>query len=148
MSSEGVEPPGEGDAGPSDAEAMAAIARDIIAGEGPAVVSARPQVPEPADEPVENVRRLFGLSDAEFARLFAITEGDAQAWQRDGVPADRRPAVDALQAAGVTIVGGLGAQGAHAWLRAGAPSSAELLTSGRLDELVARADESLDSPFT
>ena len=136
---------GDGD---EDAAAMLRMARQAVESHGATVEVPRPLVPELTDEPVENVRRLFDLTYAEFGRLFGITERHAYRWHEGNVPAARRRAVDALQAVGMTIVGGLGPQGAKLWLRSGRPTGAELLAAGRLDELIDRADEATDSPAT
>jgi DNA-binding transcriptional regulator YiaG len=134
--------------GESDAEAMARMAWESIRRHGPAVEVQAPEVPEMTDKPVENIRRLFNLTYGEFARLFGITERHAHRWAGGRAPAERQRAVDALEAVGMTLVGGLGPEGAKVWLRSGEPSPEELLMSGRLDELVAAADKHRDSPFT
>jgi DNA-binding transcriptional regulator YiaG len=131
----------------SDAEVMTAIAREVAA-TAPAVAVPRPQVPQLGAEPVENLRRLFNLTYPDLARLFGISERHAHRWQRDGIPEERRAAVDALQAIGLTVIGGLGPAGARAWLRTGSPSGEQLVKAGKLAQLAARADAEKDSPFT
>lgn len=117
-------------------------------GDGAAVAVERPTPPVLSDAPVANIRVLFDLTWAEFARLFGITERHAHRWQSTGVPEDRRRAVDALQAVGLTVIGGLGPVGAKLWLRSGVPTGEQLVADGRIDELVARADALTDSPLT
>lgn len=126
---------------------MVGMARTIAA-QRPAAPVERPQLPQLGDEPVENIRRLFDLTFADVGRLFGISERHAHRWQRSGVPEDRRHAVDALQAVGLTVIGGRGPAGARAWLRAGDPSGETLVQSGRIDELAARANAGRDSIFT
>ena len=104
------DPPADPPAPRSDAEVMTAMAR-AVATTTPAVAVPRPQVPQLGAEPVENLRRLFNLTYADLARLFGISERHAHRWQRDGVPEERRTTVDALQAIGLTVIGGLGPAG-------------------------------------
>jgi DNA-binding transcriptional regulator YiaG len=136
-----------GRAGMDEAAGMAAIAR-AVAAQRPAVAVERPQLPRLGDEPVENIRRLFGLTYGDFGRLFGISERHVHRWQRSGVPEERRHLVDGLQAVGLTVVGGLGPAGARAWLRAGDPSGETLVQAGRIADLAARADAGRDSVFT
>ena len=126
---------------------MTRIAEQVAATQ-PAVTVERPTVPELGSDPVANIRRLFDLTYLDLASLFNISERHAHRWQSRGVPADRRRDVDALQAIGLTIVGGIGPAGARAWLRAGDPSGEDLVRTGRFDELAQRAESEKDSPFT
>jgi hypothetical protein len=130
-----------------DAEVMAEMARAVAAAT-PAVAVERPQVPELGDEPVENLRRLFDLTYADIGRLFGISERHAYRWQREGVPKDSRSAVDALQAIGLTIIGGLGPAGAKAWLNSGSPPGVELVQTGAIAQLARRAEADKESPYT
>jgi hypothetical protein len=107
-----------------------------------------PDVPQLGEDLVDNVRRLFDLTNADVASLFGISERHVHRWKTSGVPADRRNDLAALQAIGLTVVGGIGPAGARAWLRANDPSGEELVRAGRFVELAARAEAEEDSPFT
>jgi hypothetical protein len=135
------------DAPADDTQRMTGMAQAMAAA-APAVAVARPEVPELGDEPIENLRRLFDLTYAEVGALVGISERHAHRWHTDGVPEERRSVVDALQAIGLTVIGGLGPAGAKAWLRAGTPSGVQLVQTGRVAELAQRADAEKDSPFT
>jgi hypothetical protein len=130
-----------------EAAGMVGLARTIAA-QRPAAAVERPQLPQLGDEPVENIRHLFDLTFADVGRLFGISERHAHRWHRSGVPEDRRHLVDALQAVGLTVIGGRGPAGARAWLRSGDPSGETLVQTGRIDELAARANAGRDSIFT
>jgi hypothetical protein len=130
-----------------DTQRMTAMAQ-AVAATAPAVAVERPQVPELGDEPIENLRRLFDLTYADIGTLFGISERHAHRWHTHGVPAERRSDVDALQAIGLTVIGGLGPAGANEWLRAGTPTGVELVQTGRVAELAQRADAEKDTVFT
>lgn len=49
--------------------------------------------------PLERLVRLWGLSNAEAARLFGVSRQAFSKWLKTGVPADRTPAVADLAAA-------------------------------------------------
>jgi hypothetical protein len=131
----------------ASAASMSELA-DAIARETPAVDVEPREVPVLTDNPVNDARALFNLTFEEFARLFDITERQAHRWANGGVPAERRTQVDALISVGLILVGSLGADGSHAWLQAGEPTSADLLRGGDVEALVARADALRDSPAT
>jgi hypothetical protein len=139
---------GHAPAQPRDDAALMSEMAGVIAATIPAVAVPRPRVPELGDDPVENLRRLFDLTFAELANVFGISERHAHRWQRDGVPAERRSTIDALQAIGLTVIGGLGPVGAKAWLYSGTPTGAQLVQTGRVAELAARAEAEKDSRFT
>lgn len=113
-----------------------------------AVPVARPTVPELTGEPLENVRRLFALTVGQLGDLFGVTERQAHRYLREGLPENRRSLANALTAAGLTVIGGLGAHGAQRWLFSGAPTAAQLAASGQIDELRERAEALRDSPAT
>jgi len=131
----------------SSGDRMAQIADRVLAGNPSRAVS-RPVVPEIGDDPMANVLALFGLTVGEFARLFRISERNAHRWRASGIPAGRRGEVDALQAIGMTVIGGFGPAGAKSWLSSGDPSGDQLVRQGRFAELAARAEAVKDSPFT
>jgi hypothetical protein len=113
-----------------------------------AVPVARPEVPELSDRPLENVRRLFALTVAQLGDLLGVTERQAHRYLSEGLPEGRRPLAEALTAVGLTVIGGLGADGAREWLYSGKPTGAQLATSGRIAELGERAQALRDSPAT
>ena len=123
---------------------VARAMRDVPA----AVAVERPAVPELIDRPAENVRRLFGLTVGQLAELFGVTERQMHRYLREGLPEGRRALADALVAVGLTVIGGLGADGARAWLHSGRPTAAQLARDGRIAELTARAEALRDSPVT
>lgn len=126
---------------------LADLARALV--DVPAAVEVeRAEVPALSDDPFVNVRRLFALTVGQLARLFGVTERQAHRYLREGLPDSRRALADALVAVGLTVVGGLGADGARAWLFSGTPSSAQLAASGRIAELRDRAEALRDSPAT
>jgi hypothetical protein len=143
-----VSDPSDADTEGRDAELMVQMAWDSIRRHGAAVEVDAAEVPELTDEPVENVKRLFDLTYADLARLFGITERHVYRWRDERVPAERADVVNALQALGLTVIGGLGPEGARKWLFGGEPSPADLVTAGRVDELKALADKYRDSAFT
>lgn len=126
---------------------VARIAEQVLAG-NPSRAVARPTVPTIGDNRVVNLLGLFDLTVGEFARLFGISERHAHRWRARGVPASRRPELEALQAIGMTVIGGLGPAGAKSWLNSGEPSGAELVRQRRFGDLAARAEAVKDSPFT
>jgi hypothetical protein len=130
----------------SSGDRMAQIAERILAG-NPSRAVPRPVVPELGDDPMANVLALFGLTVGEFAQLFRISERNAHRWRASGIPARRRGEVDALQAIGMTVIGGFGPAGAKSWLYSGDPSGDQLVRQGRFSELAARAEAVKDSPF-
>jgi hypothetical protein len=141
----------------SDVPAAAAPARegDVMARIAEKAAAARaavpvdvPAVPQLGEDLVDNVRRLFNLTNADVAFLFGISERHVHRWKTSGVPTDRRNDLAALQAIGLTVVAGIGPAGARTWLRAGDPSGEDLVRAGRFDELAARAEAEKDSPFT
>jgi hypothetical protein len=128
----------------SDLERVARAMSDV-----PAYVAVgRHDVPDLTDEPLENVRRLFGLTVAQLADLFSVTERQMHRYLREGLPEARRSLADALVAIGLTVIGGRGVDGARAWLYGGRPPRAELTKQGRIHELADEADAYRDSPFT
>lgn len=138
-------PAGAEDPAPeSELEQMARTMTDVPG----AVVVERPVVPELTEEPLENVRRLFALTVSQLADLFGVTERQAHRYLRDGLPESRRQLAAALTAVGLTVIGGLGADGARRWLFSGTPTAAELAKQGRIAELAERAEALRDSPVT
>ena len=135
------------DSEPRDDDLMLRIAEEAAAVRAAAPVEL-PEVPELGEDLVDNVRRLFNLTNADVASLFGISERHVHRWKTIGVPADRENDLAALQAIGLTVVGGVGPAGARAWLRAGAPSGEDLVRAGRFAELASRAEAEQDSPFT
>jgi hypothetical protein len=91
---------------------------------------------------------LFALTVGQLGDLFGVTERQAHRYLREGLPENRRSLANALTAAGLTVIGGLGAHGAQRWLFSGAPTAAQLAASGQIDELRERAEALRDSPAT
>jgi hypothetical protein len=139
--------PGE-TAGTGDAEAaMRAAARRAVA-HAAAVAVERPRVPELTGDPVEDVRALYGLTNAQLAALLGVTERQMYRMQSERVSSERRERLDALIALGLILIGGLGPDGARRWLESGDPSGSELLRQGRYAELRQRAEGLRDSIAT
>lgn len=105
-----------------------------------------PAVPELTGNVVDDSAALFGMTKAELASLFEVTERQLYRWQSSGIPDDRRRQFEALVAAGALVIGGLGAHGAGEWLKSGSPSAVDLIKSGRTEELRERALQLTDSP--
>jgi hypothetical protein len=129
---------------PHELEELARGMSDVPA----AVAIERPPVPELTDSPLENVRRLFGLTVSQLAELFGVTERQMHRYLRDGLPENRSALAAGLVAVGLTVIGGLGVQGARRWLYGGEPTGAELARRGSIAELAERAEGLRDSPVT
>jgi AraC-like DNA-binding protein len=116
----------------------------------PAAVAVEPAaVPELTASSLENTKRLFALTVGELADIFGVTERQMHRYLREArLPDGRMQLANALAAVGLTIIAGLGPEGAHKWLYTGAPTGAELARAGRIEELAARAESLRDSPFT
>lgn len=123
---------------------LAQLARRMVA-EDPAADVELPTVPELGPDPVENARRLFGLTVAQLADLLGVTERQVYRYRDGHVPQDRQEVLDSLIAIGLLLIGGLGARGAHQWLQSGRPSAAQLLHEGRSAEVRERAEALRDS---
>jgi hypothetical protein len=127
--------------------AMRALAFRVAA-EAPAVEVELPEVPPLVGNPIEDARRLFGLTVAQLAPLLGVTERQVYRFDPATMPEVHRERLNALVALGLLLVGGLGPKGARQWLDAGEPTGAELLREGHYRTLRDRAEELLDSVAT
>jgi len=48
------------------------------------------------DGPLDDIRRIFGLSESELGDLFAVRRQSIEDWRRRGVPAARRATLDQI----------------------------------------------------
>lgn len=106
------------------------------------------EVPELSGNLVRDVRTVCGLTARELGGLFGRTERAAQQWRRSGPPEDVRPQLEAMQAIGLTLVGGLGARGVRRWLTSGRPSPLDRIRAGRVAEVAAQVRAYEDSVAT
>lgn len=107
--------------------------------------------PEPVqltDNLVEDVQMTTGLTYAQIAQIFGISERAVASWKHSGVPRHREELMRALRAIGLILVGALGAEGVAAWFRAGQPSRITQLVHGDLTSVIAQARSLEYSPAT
>ncbi len=123
-----------------NAEATLASRAAALAAETPYAVSPVPPAPQLTGNLAEDVHAICGLTWAEIAEVFKISERAAAGWRTQGVPLHRAQTMEALRAIGAALVGGLGPEGVSAWLTAGDPSRLERLRDG---EQAAIAEEAL-----
>lgn len=96
---------------------------------------------------VADVRTLTGLTNQQIADVTGVSERRVAGWrQRGDIPTERRRILEALRAVGLTLYGGLGAQGTARWLVAGRPSPLEQLKAGDADSVASRLYSIQDSP--
>ena len=100
------------------------------------------------DNLVEDVQRTTGLTYAQIAQIFGISERAVASWKNSGVPRHREELMRALRAIGLILVGALGAEGVAAWFRAGQPSRITQLVQGGLESVIAQARSLEYSPAT
>jgi hypothetical protein len=105
----------------------------------PAVEVERPEVPELTDDLLEDVRRVCGLTYAQLARVFGISERAVAGWRASGVPRHRATVLQALRAIGLALVGGLGVQGVARWLSDGSPSRLDRIAQGEEQDVAQEA---------
>jgi hypothetical protein len=115
----------------NDLEAYAAqVARNL-----PSVESARPSVPELTGNLITDVRRLCDLTANDLATIFGRTERAIQGWRRNGPPEEFERPLRALEAVGLTLVGGLGPSGVRRWLTSGDPSPLARIAAGDIESV-------------
>jgi hypothetical protein len=96
----------------------------------------------------EDVHAVAGLTWAQIADVFKISERAAAGWRTQGVPGLRRETMEALRAIGVILIGGLGPAGVAEWLGAGSPSRLQRLRAGEVAEVASEAQSYRDAPAT
>ena len=134
--------PAEGrDLGRSLSDQAAALAIDA-----PQVESAAIPTPRLSGNLAEDVHKVCGLTWAQIAEVFKVSERAAAGWRMQGVPRHRESAMEALRTIGVTLAGGLGSAGVAHWLSDGTPSRLERLRAGEVDAVAAEARSYLDGP--
>jgi hypothetical protein len=111
----------------------------LLASAAPAVDVAPPQVPELTGALLEDVRRVCGVTYAQLARMFGISERAVAGWRTSGVPRHRERTLQAMRVIGLALIGGLGPQGVARWLSDGAPSRLERIAQGQEQEVAAEA---------
>jgi hypothetical protein len=126
-----------------------------LASQAAAFALAAPQVESTALPPprlsgnlAEDVHDVCGLTWEQIAQVFKVSERAAAGWRTQGVPSHRQEVMEALRAIGVTLVGGLGAEGVAYWLTVGSPSRLERLRAGNVGAVAEEARAYLDGPAT
>lgn len=119
-----------------------------LAVKAPHVVAQPPARPSLSGNLAEDVRTVCGLTWAQVAAVFGISERAVAGWRSQGVPRHRTATMEALRAIGAVMVGGLGPEGVCGWLTAGEPSRLQRIGSGELENVVAEAHAYQDSPAT
>jgi hypothetical protein len=126
-----------------------------LAGEAAAFAAETPHVATPHASPprlsgdlAEDVHTVGGLTWAQIAHVFKISERAAAGWRVQGVPPHRRETMEALRAIAVTLVGGLGPSGVARWLSAGRPSRLDRIRKGEVAAVGQEAKAYQDTPAT
>jgi DNA-binding transcriptional regulator YiaG len=121
-----------------------------LAREQPFVASTLPEIPELTGNLVTDARSLAGLTTQQLADLCGVTERTMFAWRdHEGrISTDAEKTLRGLRAISAALVGALGPSGVARWLLAGPEAPFEELKAGRVDDVVARAQQYLDSPAT
>lgn len=119
-----------------------------LAAETHAVSVALPQVPQVSGSLLEDVRAITGVTNAQIADVFGVSERAVAEWRDGHVPSHRRQLLQSLLSIGLILVGGLGPAGVRKWLTQGRPARLDLIGRGRLGEVVAEAREFEHSPAT
>jgi hypothetical protein len=117
-----------------------------LAVEAPHVAAPAPPVPRLSGNLAEDVHAVAGLTWAQMADVFKISERAAAGWRTQGVPGLRRETMEALRAIGVILVGGLGPAGVAEWLTAGSPSRLQRLRAGEVAAVAEEAQSYRDTP--
>jgi len=125
------------------AEEAAALALDT-----PHVVTPHASPPRLSNNLAEDVHVVAGLTWAQIAQVFKISERAAAGWRTQGVPPHRQETMEALRAIAVTLVGGLGSAGVARWLTTGRPSRLDRIIHGELASVVDEAKSYEDTPAT
>jgi hypothetical protein len=119
-----------------------------LAVEVPHVVTHRPPSPRLTDNLAEDVHLIAGLTWAQVAQIFNISERAAAGWRSQGVPPHRRETMEAVRTIAVTLTGGLGSEGVSRWLSAGHPSRLDRIGAGEITAVAEEAKSYKDSPAT
>jgi len=119
-----------------------------LAVEAPHVARPAPPRPRLSGNLAADVHEVCGLTWAQIATLFAISERAVASWRVQGVPRHRLATMEALRAIGAIMVGGLDPPGVSRWLTAGSPSRLDSIAAGRQAEVLAEARAYLDTPAT
>jgi hypothetical protein len=125
------------------AEEAAAFALDT-----PHVVTPQPSPPRLSNNLAEDVHVVAGLTWAQIAQVFKISERAAAGWRTQGVPPHRQETMEALRAIAVALVGGLGPAGVARWLSVGHPSRLDRITTGGVASVAEEARSYEDTPAT
>lgn len=119
-----------------------------LAVETPHVASSPAPAPRLSANLAEDVHAVCGLTWAQIAEVFKISERAAAGWRVQGVPRHRQETMEALRTIGVTLVGGLGPTGVCEWLSAGSPSRLERVRLGEAAAVAWEAQSYRDAPST
>ncbi len=120
-----------------------AIARQI-----PAVPVDRPAVPKLTGDLLEDARAVTGLTLGQIAQATRVSERAVASWRAGTLPEHREELFQRLRSIGLSLVGGLGADGVRRWFTAGAPTRLERLAAGEVEQIVAEARAYETSPAT
>lgn len=113
-----------------------------------AVESRLPDIPESSGNLVRDVCTLCGLTIWELGELIGRTERSVRRWHENRPPASVRPQLEAMQAIGLTLIGGLGSGGVRRWLTTGRPSPLERIRAGQVAEVAKQVRAYEDSVVT
>jgi hypothetical protein len=119
-----------------------------LAVETPHVVVSQPSSPRLSNNLAEDVHVVGGLTWAQIAKVFNISERAAAGWRTQGVPPHRQETMEALRAIAVTLVGGLSPDGVSRWLSAGSPSRLDRIGAGEVTAVAEEAKSYKDTPAT
>jgi hypothetical protein len=144
-SPEGVTEPADEEE--EDAGSLVSVARSM-ARIHPAIEIAAPAIPELSGNLVEDVRAVSGLTYAQIAGAYGISERAVAGWRASGVPRHRRVSLEAVRSIGLTLIAGLGKDRVAEWLLAGTPSRLERVMVGDTDSVVGDARRYEYSPAT
>jgi hypothetical protein len=133
-----------------DPEASAGISgrAAALAADASYVESPPPPAPRLNGNLAEDVHAVCGLTWAQIADVFQISERAAAGWRTQGVPRPRVQTMEALRTIGTTLVGGLGAEGVCEWLSAGRPSRLQRIRKGQQQAVAGEALDYRDTPAT
>lgn len=119
-----------------------------LAAEHPHVAVEAPPRPRLSGNLAKDVHEVCGLTWAQIAAVFGISERAVAGWRAQGVPRHRAETMEALRAIGAILVGGLGTEGVATWLTASEPTRLERLRNGDVEAVAAEAAAYRDTPAT